>query len=151
MSPIGAALGRTNLFSPPKTRRLVVGQGHDASEEAWAATIWEEGESGFGLIAELDADPGVKESDTAMAMAFDENDRFWISYYTMPFFPDLTRRWRAGHGTFEAPESSFTFNDDFSLDPSKASDTHKIAIHAGGVVFTGGYAIDELSQQSCVP
>jgi len=136
-----------DIAEAPNGKIWAVGQGHDASEEAWAATTWEEGDSGFSLIAELDADPSVKESDTAMALAFDEDGRFWMSYYTMPFFPDLTRRWRAGHGTFDAPESSFTINDDFSLDPSKASDTHKIAVHPSGVVFTGGYAIDELSQQ----
>jgi hypothetical protein len=77
-----------------------------------------------------------------MALAFDAENRFWASYYTMPQFPDLIRRWRAGYGAVDAAETSFGLNDDFSLDPSQASDSNRIVVHPSDVVFTGGYAID---------
>lgn len=134
-----------DLAVAPNGKIWTVGQGYDADTAAWAATIWEEGDSGFSLIAELDADPSVKESDTIMALTFDAESQFWTSYYTMPYLPDLTRRWRAGYGLADAPQTSFVVNDDFSLDPSKASDTNYVAAHPSGVVFTGGYAIDDQS------
>ena len=131
----------------PNGKLWTAGQGYDTGAAAWRATIWEEGDSGFSLLAELNAKPAVKESDTVMALAFDADDRFWTSYYTMPHFPDLIRRWRAGYGAVDAPDTSFGLNDDFSLDPSKASDTNRIVVHPSGAVFTGGYAIDADSWQ----
>jgi hypothetical protein len=131
----------------PNGKLWTAGQGYDAGAAAWRATIWEEGDSGFSLLAELNANPAVKESDTVMALAFDAGDRFWTSYYTMPHSPDLIRRWRAGYGAVDAPDTSFGLNDDFSLDPSKASDTNRIVVHPSGAVFTGGYAIDADSWQ----
>ena len=89
----------------PNGKLWTVGQGYDAEAAAWRATIWEEGDSGFSLLAELNANPAVKESDTVMALAFDADDRFWTSYYTMPHFPDLIRRWRAGYGAVDAPDT----------------------------------------------
>ena len=126
----------------PNGKLWTVGQGHDAEAEGWRATMWEEGPSGFSLLAELNANPSVKESDTLMALAFDADGRFWASYYTMPFLPDLTRRWRAGYGAVDAPEATFALNDDFTLEPSAASDSNRIVVHPSGAAFTGGYAID---------
>ena len=137
-----------DLAVAPNGKIWAVGQGHKEETAAWSATIWEEGNSVFSLIAELEADPSVKESDTIMALAFDAEGRFWTSYYTMPYLPgDDTRRWRAGHGMVDAPQTSFGINDDFYLDASKASDTNRIAVHPSGVVFMGGNAVDDQSWQ----
>ena len=126
----------------PNGKLWTVGQGHNAEADGWRATIWQEDSGGFSLLAELNANPAVKESDTMMALAFDADGRFWASYYTMPFLPDLTRRWRAGFGAVDSPEATFGLNEDFTLEPSAASDSNRIVVHPSGAVFTGGYAID---------
>ena len=131
-----------DLVVAPNGKLWTVGQGRDGEGGRWFATIWEEGESGFALLFDWQEEPEVAQSDTMMALAFDEDGRFWASYYTMPRYPVLDRRWRAGYGMVDAPETSFALNDDFSLDPEKVSDTGAVVVHPSGVVFTGGHAID---------
>ena len=126
----------------PNGKLWTVGQGRDGEGGRWFATIWEEDESEFALLFDWQEKPDVPQSDTMMALAFDEDGRFWASYYTMPRYPVLDRRWRAGYGMVDAPETSFALNDDFSLDPEKVSDTNAVVVHPSGVVFTGGHAID---------
>jgi hypothetical protein len=81
----------------------------------------------------------VDEADTMMALAFDADDRFWTSYYTIH---EGDRRWRTGYGMAADPQSTFALRDEFAFDESKPSDTQHIAIHRSGEVFTGGYAVD---------
>lgn len=133
-----------DLAVTPNGKLWAVGQGHDEATDTWRATIWEEGDAGFALLAEIERTPGVDESDTIMAVAFDEAGRYWASYYTID---DEQYRWRSGSGLVDAPQTSFVWSDDFRLDPSKASQTTRIAVHPSGAVFTGGHATDALDWQ----
>jgi hypothetical protein len=128
-----------DLAVAPNGKIWTVGQGHVNDSEVWRATIWEEGESSFSLLAEFERTPGVEEADTMMALAFDADDRFWTSYYTIH---EGAYRWRAGYGMANDPQSTFALRDEFALDESKSSQTQHIAIHPSGEVFTGGYAVD---------
>jgi hypothetical protein len=123
------------------------GQGFDTDSGIWHATIWEEGESGFSLLADIQRTPGVEESDTIMAIAFEDAERYWASYYTIH---DGNNRWRGGYGTVAEPETSFTLNDEFSYDETKTSITQRIRVHPSGVVFMGGHAFDSNDWQWAV-
>ena len=133
-----------DLAVAPNGKIWAVGQGHDEVTNTWRATIWEEREAEFVLLAEIERTPGVDESDTIMALAFDDAGRYWTSYYTIE---NEHYRWRSGSGMVDAPQASFAWNDDFGLDASKASLTTRVAIHPSGAVFTGGNAVDALDGQ----
>jgi hypothetical protein len=123
------------------------GQGFDTPALIWHATIWEEGEGEFSLIADIQRTPGVDESDTIMALAFESDNQYWSSYYTIH---DGNYRWRGGYGTVEEPETSFTLNDEFSYDETRPSITERVAVHGSGAVFMGGDAVDENGWQWAV-
>ncbi|MGB5523182.1 MAG: right-handed parallel beta-helix repeat-containing protein [Polyangiales bacterium] len=133
-----------DLGVAPNGKIWAVGQGHDEATNTWRATIWEEGEAEFALLAEIERTPGVDESDTIMALAFDDAGRYWTSYYTIE---NQHYRWRSGSGMVDAPQASFAWNDDFGLDASKASLSTRVAIHPSGAVFTGGNSVDALDWQ----
>lgn len=136
-----------DLALSPAGTIWATGQGYDADSGIWHATIWEEQESGFSLLAEIQRTAGVQESDTIMAIAFDDAERYWASYYTVH---DGQNRWRGGYGMVVEPEASFTLNDEFSYDETKSSLTHRICIHPSGVVFMGGNALDSNDWQWAV-
>jgi len=133
-----------DLAVAPSGKIWAVGQGHDEATNTWRATIWEEGEAEFALLAEMERTPGVDESDTIMALAFDDAGQYWTSYYTIE---NGHYRWRSGSGMVDAPQASFAWNDEFGLDANKASQTTRVAIHPSGAVFTGGNAVDALDWQ----
>jgi len=123
------------------------GQGYDVGSGIWHATIWEEGESGFALLADIQRTTGVEESDTIMAIAFDDAERYWAAYYTIH---DGQNRWRGGYGTVADPEASFILNDEFSYDETKTSLAQRICVHPSGAVFIGGHAFDSNDWQWAV-
>jgi len=133
-----------DLAVSPSGTIWATGQGYDTETGTWHATIWEGGESGFSLLADIERTPGIQESDTIMALAFEGAERYWGAYYTVQ---DGENRWRGGYGAVDAPEGSFVLNDEFSLDETKSSVPHRIVVHPSGAVFMGGYAFDSADWQ----
>jgi hypothetical protein len=144
--PANEVYVRDLAVSPTRTI-WATGQGYDTGAGIWHGTIWEESESSFSLLADIQRTAGVEESDTLMAIAFDDAERYWASYYTIH---DGQYRWRGGYGTVAEPEASFTLNDEFSYEATKASLTQRIRVHPSGVVFMGGYALDSNDWQWAV-